>query len=127
MDTRSNHRKLVAWQEAMSLVLTVYRDTARFPTDETYGLRAQMRRAAVSVPSNIAEGAARNPSRELGQFLSIACGSIAELETQVEIAARLGYLQTHLRLAEQIDRVGMLVRGLRKSVVSKANASSSRR
>jgi four helix bundle protein len=119
MDALSNHRKLIAWQEAMALVLSVYQDTARFPADETYGLRSQMRRAAVSVPSNIAEGAARNHSKELAQYLSIACGSIAELETQVEIAATLGYLDTHPRLAEQVDRVGMLVRRLRRSVANR--------
>jgi len=65
MDTRANHRKLLAWQEAMSLVEAVYRDTAALPPDERFGLAAQMRRAAVSVPSNIAEGAARNSRREL--------------------------------------------------------------
>ena len=93
MDTRASHRKLLAWQEAMSLVEAVYRDTAVLPPDERFGLVAQVRRAAVSVPSNIAEGTARHSRRELRQFVSIACGSISELETQLELAVRLGYLK----------------------------------
>jgi four helix bundle protein len=86
----SNHKDLVAWREAMSLVEAVYRDTENFPRDETFGLRAQVRRAAVSVPSNIAEGSGRNSPGELRQFVGIASGSLAELETQLELSVRLG-------------------------------------
>ena len=109
------HRNLLAWQEAMTLVEKVYRDTEVLPRDEVFGLRIQIRRAAVSVPSNIAEGAARNSPAELVQFLSIACGSLAELETQLELAVRLGYIRTNAEAIAQSDRVGMLLRTLRKS------------
>lgn len=99
----------------MDLVEVVYRDTAGFPNQETFGLTAQLRRAAVSVPSNIAEGAGRNSSGELVQFLGVACGSLAELETQLELAVRLAYLKADAASVAQSRRVGMLVRTLRKS------------
>ena len=99
----------------MTLVEKVYRDTEALPRDEVFGLRVQIRRAAVSVPSNIAEGAARNSPAELVQFLSIACGSLAELETQLELAVRLGYIRPNAEAITQSKRVGMLVRTLRKS------------
>jgi four helix bundle protein len=111
----NTHRNLLAWREAMVLVEAVYRDTAGFPTEETFGLKSQLRRAAVSVPSNIAEGAARNSTRELVQFLGITCGSLAELETQLELAIRLGYLKQNAVSVALADRVGMLVRTLRRS------------
>jgi four helix bundle protein len=87
-----NHRKLTVWQEAVKLVEMVYRATRGFPKDETFGLTRQLRRSAVSVPSNIAEGAGRNSTKELVQFLGVASGSLAELDTQLEVARRLGYL-----------------------------------
>jgi|SRR5262249_1262355 len=116
MDTRGSHRKLLAWQQAMTLVETVYRDTACLPGDERFGLVPQMRRAAISVPSNIAEGAARNSPRELQHFVSIACGSISELETQLELAVRLGYLKADNPSIALCCRVGYLVRALRSSL-----------
>jgi len=88
----SDYHDLLAWREAMSLVELVYRDTENLPRDEVFGLRAQIRRAAVSVPSNLAEGSGRNSTGELRQFVGIACGSLAELETQLELAVRLGFL-----------------------------------
>ena len=100
----------------MDLVETVYRCTACFPDVERYGLSAQMRRAAVSIPSNIAEGAARNSRGEFLQFLGITCGSIAELETQIELAGRLGYLESGTELAALAQRVGRVVRRLRTSM-----------
>jgi four helix bundle protein len=115
MSPKGTHRNLLAWQEAMTLAEKVYRDTDALPREEVYGLRSQIRRAAISVPSNIAEGAARNSPAELVQFLSIACGSLAELETQLELAARLGYLPANADSFNQASRVGMLVRTLRKS------------
>lgn len=84
-----SHRDLPVWQQAMSLVEAVCRLTATFPADERYGLTAQLRRAVVSIPSNIAEGAARSSTGELGHFLGIALGSAAEVETQLELAKRL--------------------------------------
>src|SRR6266850_7125389 len=85
------HESLQAWKEAMRLVRIIYDLTNTFPREEIYGLVAQMRRAAVSVPSNLAEGAARASRKEFSQFLSVAKGSLSELETQLLISADLGY------------------------------------
>lgn len=100
----------------MRLVETIYRSTAMFPNEETYGLTAQMRRSAVSIPSNIAEGAARNSTRELMQFPGIASGSLAELETQLELSTRLGLGDIGPECAKQVSRVGKLLVGLRNSL-----------
>ena len=100
----------------MDLVEMVYFDTADFPRDETYGLVSQIKRSAISVPSNIAEGAARFSARELRQFLGVACGSIAELETQLELAVRLRFLKADARSVLLANRVARLVRALRQSV-----------
>lgn len=116
MGVESSHKKLIAWQEAMRLVETVYRETRAFPKEEVFGLTAQIRRAAISVPCNIAEGAARNSSKELMQFLGIANGSMAELETQLELAVRLGYIRENAEALQQLVRVGQLVVALRKSI-----------
>ena len=86
------HRDLVAWQKAMSLVRDIYRHSENFPKHEVYGLASQLRRAAVSIPSNVAEGANRNSRREFHQFVGTARGSLAEVETQVEIARDLAYV-----------------------------------
>lgn len=86
-----NHRELHAWQEAMALARAVYRITSGFPKEELYSLTSQMRRAAVSVPSNIAEGAGRGTDREFRQFLPIARGSLSELETEWLLAKDFGY------------------------------------
>jgi len=118
MRTASTHRDLFAWREAMVLVELVYRATASFPREEMFGLTAQLRRAAVSVPSNIAEGAGRNSSREFIQFLGITCGSLAEVETQLELAVRLRLLDERCDVLGQIKRVGRLVRLLRQSLKS---------
>jgi len=115
MRTIGSHRDLIAWQEAMNLVEVVYQQTARFPKGETYVLTAQTHRAAISVPSNIAEGAARNFGRELYRHLGIAMGSLAELETQLELAIRLKYVPKNAEVFHQVRRVGRLVNGLRKS------------
>ena len=88
---RRKHRDLHAWQRAIELVKVIYRLTAAFPDSERFGLTAQMRRAAVSVPSNIAEGAARTTTREFLHFLGIARGSFSELDTQRVIAQELAY------------------------------------
>ena len=85
------YRDLIAWQKAMSLVTEIYRLTQTFPVAERYGLTHQLRRAAVSVPSNIAEGQARFSAKEFHRFLSTARGSLVEIETQIEIARNLGY------------------------------------
>ena len=100
----------------MTLVDMIYAETAAFPRGETFALTAQLRRAAVSVPSNIAEGAARNSSREFLHFLGVTCGSIAEVETQLELAIRLGFIQRAPDVLRQANRVGYLVRLLRLSL-----------
>ena len=88
------HKNLEIWQLGIDLVEIVYRSTQKFPKAELYGLSAQMRRSAISYPSNIAEGAARKSHREYLQFLYISLGSLAELETQVLISERIGYIQS---------------------------------
>ena len=112
----TTHYDLIAWQEAMNLVEAIYRDTEDFPRKETFGLTAQIRRAAVSIPSNLAEGSARNSRKELVQFVGISCGSLAELQTQLQLAVRLGYLEAQAECIGQATRVGKLVRGLRKAL-----------
>lgn len=122
MESLVDHRKLLAWQEAIRLVSLAYRETAGFPKDEIFGLTSQIRRSAVSIPANIAEGAGRNSSRELAQFLGIASGSRAELDTHLEIALQLGFLRADSELFGQLARVGKLLVGLRRSIVNR-NAS----
>jgi len=116
MNASATHRDLAAWREAMRLVKIIYRETANFPREEVFGLTAQIRRSAISIPSNIAEGATRNTSGELMQFLGITCGSLAELETQLELSVELGYLKPEADAIALTSRVGMLVRLLRKSL-----------
>jgi len=112
-----SYRDLEVWQLGLDLVETIYRYTAEFPRSETYGLTAQMRSAAVSIPSNIAEGQARSSSKEFLHFLSIALGSLAELETQIELATRLGYPGTQFGVARaQIEVLGKKLHCLRNSL-----------
>jgi len=109
------HRDLVAWQKGMQLVKEIYRVTHDFPRDEIYGLTAQLRRAAVSVPSNLAEGHGRNSRKEFHQFVGHARGSLLEVETQIEIARDLGYLppQPAADLLERASEVGRVLNGLK--------------
>ncbi len=94
--TAVGHKGLIVWQKAMDLVVLVYRLTQAFPSSELYGLTSQMRRSAVSIPSNIAEGRKRGSEVEFRRFLFIAFGSGAELETQLEIGQRLGFCDATL-------------------------------
>ena len=111
------HERLETWKIAMELVEEVYRVTAVFPAHEQYGLVSQMRRAAVSIPSNVAEGAGREGSREFARFLSIARGSLSELDTQHQIAIRLGYVKPGRDQVELLlGRVGKLLSGLHKKM-----------
>lgn len=112
-----SHKELVVWRRAMDLVEEVYRVTEKMPSAEMYGLTSQMRRSAVSVPSNIAEGAARNSSKELLMFLNIAMGSLAELETQLILAERLNFL-TEIPL-ETVTEIRKMLVGLVKSIKNK--------
>ena len=124
MATLTTHRDLHAWREAMALVEMVYRVTATFPKAEFFGLANQIRRSAISIPSNIAEGAARNSTREWVQFLGFSCGSLSELETQLELATRLGYLEADADTTRQTNRVGRIVRALRNSLREKVSKDS---
>ncbi|MEZ4791938.1 MAG: four helix bundle protein [Gelidibacter sp.] len=89
----NNYKELIVWQKAMDLVEQVYALTLRFPKEEKYGLISQIQRSAVSIPSNISEGAGRNSNKEFKNFLGIANGSINELSTQLELSIRIGYLE----------------------------------
>ena len=109
-----NYRDLIAWQKARMLALDVYRCTRKFPKDEIYGLSSQMRRAAVSVPSNIAEGKGRYSQKEFVQFLYHARGSLLELETQFSIAHDLEYIDQPLfeSLESECEELGRILNGL---------------
>ncbi len=113
-----NYRDLIAWQKAMELVELVYSETKKFPREEVYALTSQLRRAAVSVPSNIAEGQGRTSSREFLNFLSMAYGSLREIETQIIIAERLGYMSEGKArsILELSGEVGRLINGLSSSL-----------
>jgi four helix bundle protein len=108
------HKKLRVWQEAMTLVKLVYEATAVLPPTERYGLTSQMRRAAVSVPSNIAEGAARSAKKESIWFYTISRASLSELDTQIELCHLIGFFDpSHdIRLLVQVDTVDSLLSGL---------------
>jgi len=112
------YQDLQVWHKAIALAESVYRATSNFPRDEIYGLTSQMRRASVSIASNIAEGSARNGTKEFMQFLGIALGSTAELKTQLYIAARLLYIekQAFEALLEQSGEVERMLNGLLKSL-----------
>ena len=108
----------------MELVKEIYRVTREFPKEEIYGLVSQMRRAAVSVPSNISEGAARGGDREFIQFLIIARGSLSELETQLLISNDLGYMQDAPNIQERIDRIFSMIGGLLRSLRERVNTKN---
>jgi four helix bundle protein len=116
-----SYRDLIVWKKSMALVLDVYRSTQGFPRTETYGLVSQLRRAAVSIPSNIAEGQARLSTGEFRQFLGNARGSLMEVETQVLLAFELGYLERDEsdRLLGAAVEVGRILNGLLNSLPSR--------
>jgi four helix bundle protein len=109
-------KKLKAFELADKLALLVYRETGRFPKEEIYGLTSQMRRAAVSVPSNIAEGCGRTTEKEYFQFLSVAYGSLKELEYQISLAVKLGFLEKASTLAAAADETARVLNGLMKAL-----------
>jgi four helix bundle protein len=112
-------RELVAWQKAMVLAKLVYRATVQMPREEQFGLTNQMRRAAVSVPSNIAEGFGRQSRLDLIKFLRVARGSLNELSTQLELASDLNMLRHNRELAEAILEVDRVLQGLIRSLERK--------
>ncbi|MBW2029499.1 MAG: four helix bundle protein [Deltaproteobacteria bacterium] len=110
------HHRLKVWKRSVDYVVEIYNLTKRFPVAEQYGLNSQMRRAALSIASNIAEGAGRNSRKEFRQFLSIAQGSVAELETQLIIAERLGYCTNIGGFLTELDEISKMIIGLKKKV-----------
>ncbi|MGB8919011.1 MAG: four helix bundle protein [Candidatus Sulfotelmatobacter sp.] len=119
-----SYKDLVAWQKSMDLVTGTYRATAGFPKDELFGLTSQLRRAAVSIPSNIAEGQGRLAEKEFRYFLGQARGSLMEVETQLQIAENLGYLQKEqmASLFQKCAEVGRILNGLLASVSKQAES-----
>ncbi len=115
------YSELAVWQKAMDLVTEIYRITGTFPSEEHFGLSAQARRAAVSIPSNIAEGHGRKATGAYVNHLSIAYGSLVELETQIQIAVRLDFLAQVQAdtLLIKTDEIGKMITGLKKSLAAK--------
>jgi four helix bundle protein len=124
----ASYRDLKVWQDAMSLTVSMYAATAQFPKEERYGIAQQMRRAAVSIPSNIAEGYGRQTSRQRYSFLENAMGSLFELETQTELCSRLGFLddgEAH-DLSDTIRNLGRGLAALMKYVQDEAQQEKKR-
>ena len=117
------HKDLEVWKKSITLVTKIYEITKGFPKEETYGITNQIRRCAVSIPSNIAEGAARESLKEFIHFLTISLGSIAELETQLIISNNIGYLTTESQEETQLDiiEIRKMLIGLKKSLSNKIN------
>jgi four helix bundle protein len=113
-----SYRDLDVWKKAMDLIVDCYKTTEGFPQKETYGLASQLQRAAVSIAANISEGHARRYTKEFLRFLSIAYGSLAELETHILIAERLNYIDSSqtMRLLEKASELGRMLNGLRRSL-----------
>ena len=112
------HRDLDVWKKSIDLVTLIYKYTAEYPKDEVYGLTSQIRRCAVSIPSNIAEGSARTTKKDFSYFLAIALGSVAELETQLIISRNLNYLSEAVldELISELISIRRMTLGLRKSI-----------
>jgi four helix bundle protein len=118
--TAKNYRDLIVWQKAFELALAIYAETACFSAEEKYGISSQLRKAGVSIPSNIAEGEGRHSRNEFRHFLSIAHGSLREAETQVLLTEALGYMKKDqssriMSLASEVER---LINGLSRSLRS---------
>lgn|SRR5579859_752179 len=122
----TSYRDLIVWKKAIDLVIAVYRCTETFPKQETYGLVSQLRRAAVSVPSNVAEGHGRVSTGEFRQFLGHALGSLVEIETQIEIAGRLSYIGSDAsrEILRRTDEIGRMLNGLMRSLPEKRRMDS---
>jgi four helix bundle protein len=121
------YRNLIVWKQGIDLVTECYKLTDRFPPSELYGLTSQLRRAAVSIPANIAEGHCRRETKPFRHHVSLAIGSHGELETYFELAARLGFLSEadRTRILELSDSVGRLLHGLHRSVKRRIAKGSS--
>lgn len=115
-----SHRDLIVWQKAMDLTVQIYQITSSFPKEEIYCLTSQIRRASASIPANIAEGQGRRFSREFQQFLANSRGSLLELDTHLELAFRINYLnkEQYQNLRDKCDEVGRILNGLMRSLDS---------
>ncbi len=115
-----NHHDLIVWQRGVDLVVWIYRMTERFPRDEVYGITAQMRRAAMSIPANVAEGSARSTPKDFAGYVSIARGSLRELETCLVVSERLGYISERERqqVGEAILEIDEMLIALRRSLTT---------
>ena len=116
-----SHKKLDAWQKAMELAIKIYNVTKMMPKDELYGLVSQIRRSAVSIPSNIAEGCARQNDKETIQFLYISIGSLAEVEAQLLIAEKLDYISDISQLLDDLNTEKGIILGLIKYLKTKSH------
>ena len=117
MEKVTSHKDLKVWQESMTLVIKIYKVSENFPKHEVYGLSSQIRRAAVSIPSNIAEGAGRKGGKEFARFLYIALGSLSEVETQLEISKRLDYIKN----IEEINKSIYFIRNMLSNLIKSLN------
>jgi four helix bundle protein len=116
-----SYKDLELWQVSMNFVTEIYKLTKGFPKEELYGLTSQIRRCVISIPSNIAEGASRKGTKEFIQFLWIANGSLSEFETQIEIAQKLGYLDSIEIVIERVKHIRKMMHGLIHSLENKIN------
>lgn len=107
-----NHKDLDVWKRSMDFVMEMYKITNKFPSSELYGLTSQIRRASISIPSNIAEGAGRKNTKEFIQFLYFSLGSASEIETQIEIASRLGYIEDSKEYLDHLDSIRKMLSDL---------------
>ena len=123
------HKKLDVWQAAMKSTTMIYKLTNKFPEEEKFGLVSQMRRAVISIPCNIAEGAARQGKREFKNFLSMAQGSLSELDTELELAVLLGYVNTGdlQEIGDQLLRIDKMLSGLIRSLKNRAMNNKDKR
>ncbi len=111
-----SHQDLTVYQKSMDLVVDIYRRTKHFPGEEKFGITSQIRRSAVSIPSNIAEGTARQSKKDFSRFLYISLGSLAELETQLEISARLEFISDKNEVQEELIYIRRMLLKLIKSL-----------
>jgi len=122
-DLMRDHRDLIVWQKGMDLAADIYTVTANFPRSEQFGLTSQIRRSAVSIVSNIAEGSGRRTTRDFYAFIHIARGSLAELETQITLAHRIGLPVPLEHLTPRLNELGKLVNGLLRSLERRMSKS----
>ena len=118
------HKKLDVWRESVDLATNIYKITENFPKAEIYGLTAQIRRAVISISSNVTEGAARHSPKEFYHFLTIAGGSLSELDTQIEIAFNLNFITTEIKqdVDKKIESISAKLAGLINNIKKKVNS-----